>query len=113
MMGYPVAKMYDDEVNVITDKCMTDVVNSLCTSIKRKKRISNKIKEKLMDDLQKNKYELTINTIEEDRIKINNPLTLQNSITMLMNRNKSIYMNFEIFEENKERFYKYNIRYQS
>lgn len=103
MMGYPVAKIYNKETNEIVDESMTDLINSLCTSIKRKRRISNKMKEKLMEDLKHEEYELTINTVEGYRVEINDPLSLQNSIRMLIDNNESIYMNFEVIAEDQER----------
>merc|ERR1719343_788850 len=55
------------------------------------------MKENLIEELNNHEYELTINTIEGDRIEINDMLTLQNSMMMLIDYRKTSHMDFQVF----------------
>ena len=101
MMGYPVANIYHEESAEVTNKSMNNLINSLCASIEKKERINYVPKEKLIEDVKNEEYELTINTIEGDRVEINDLLTLQNAIRMLIDDNKIIYINVGIFTDDQ------------
>ena len=95
MMGYPMIKIYNQKSNEVNNESITDLINSLCSSIKRKRKINTEQREKIIDDLRNGEYDLTLKTIEGSKLKANNLQTLQNFLRELIDINESIRINSE------------------
>ena len=104
IMGYPLGKIYCEQNTQVSNSSMNDLITRLCASIKRKKRINRETKEKLINKLDSKKYQLTIGTIEGNRVEINDSSTLQTSIKKLLDCNRIIYMTFEVSSGLEENF---------